>query len=58
MVYSAEVEHLNEETENTEKAIYIGSTEGNFKLRWYNHKTDQKYEKTKTKQLWHIIFGT
>ena len=43
--YSAEVEHLNEETGNTEKAIYIGSTEGNFKLIFYNHKTDQKFEK-------------
>ena len=58
VVYSAEVEHLNEETENTEKAIYIGSTEGNFKLRLYNHKTDQKYEKNKNKTtLAHYIWN-
>ena len=58
VVYSAEVEHLNEETGNTEKAIYIGSTEDNFKLRFYNHKTDQKCEKNKNKTtLAHYIWN-
>ena len=61
VVYLAEVEHErnDEEKEEKTKVYYIGSTEGSFKERLYNHRTDMKFKKNRfttclAKHIWEL----
>ena len=50
------IENKNDNNE-TNRTSYIGSTEGTFKKRLYQHKSDQISKKTKTKQHSPTIYG-
>ena len=56
VVYKAKVKTSSNDNENIS---YIGSTDGDFKQRLYQHKSDRKYEKnrnktTLAKHLWDL----